>query len=1038
MVRSASTQHNKPTNVPNGAPLVDFVAAAIERTRARNTLSRIVVVASSLYSVFFLRRAVTAKLCDGDGLFNVEFMRIEEVADVLFDTVNQPEIPSMTRLIASELIHNAIDNIDTPGPLTRHVDNDSTLEAVQHTLQELELLDEGAEVALSQLTRGSNKGLYAQLLELQRRYTELASSYLTREMKASMAAQAVSTDADRVNSIFGPDIIVVRAPSPPDAYTRLWDALERLDSSVAVSIKPEDKPDLGKGRVSAQTQFYSTTSAADEPRALIRNLMADAHEGVKFGEMAVLYPTPDYSSRIKDALDAANIKNCGPSPKTLGNTPTGKFVSLFLTMLSTDLRRDTFTAWTTSAPVVNPTDASRVPAVTWEIVSRNANIASFAEVADWQRLLRRFEYRMNRRANHADDTDAESKALNPESYRDAARAASELRYFVSELSNRINVDDRRSWTEWTDWIDDVLADYHLRTDGADDADQTGFDRVSIELDQVRALGSVTRGRVDFTRFARTVQRLLRARVGGDSGWGSAVLVAPLSASIGTAFRSVHIVGMSDRGLPRLGRSDPLLSDDLRRRLDPNGCWLTTKRDDLEHQHREFELALDCAPSRRLYWNKSTLGATNEAYPSPWFVDEILKSRNETNIPVKSLLDPQSDWVEPVATLSEADSLSFEASSDYEFAIQDVAIRSRNETDLATLLSEPSNRALARGECTIGSRKSAVFGPYDGKIPTYLISPTEAGSFSASALQSYAECPYRYFLAHELGADERIDPEESLSLSALDRGILVHSILEEFLSRFGVDASDEGLNHLIDVSNEVCDRFLREEYIGSTTIFELEKGNLLRQLEHWHRNNLHVLDGYEGELMTERQFGYEDDERRHYILADGFPIRLRGKIDLIAVSKSGERALVLDFKSGNSSSYTDIDRDVTASGTKLQLPIYSLMAREILGDDTDISAAYWFVFHDTDIRLRPKSPVTFESAHEDFAPVIETVVSGIRNGNFPARPGNRDTYGGGPPWKNCKFCAYSDACTTDRLISWDQKKSAPELADYVAMAEGEPT
>ena len=926
MVRFASIPQ-KTTSVPNGAPLVDFVATAIKRSRIRNALFRILVVVPSLYSAFFLRRAVTAKLCDDGGMFNVEFMRIEDVSDVLFDATHQPETPSMTRLIASEFIHNAIDVINTPGPLTSHADNESTLDAVQRTLQELELLDGGADAALVKLARRSQNDLYPQLLEIQRRYAALASSYLTRERKASMAAQAVSDDADRVISILGHDMIVVRAPSPPDAYTRLWNVLERLDCSVAVRISPEDRPHHQYDDASAQTRFYSTKSAADEPRALIRNIMSDAREGMRFGDMAVLYPTPDYSSRVKDALDAADIKNCGPSPKTLGEMPTGKFVSLFLTMLSTDIRRDTFTAWTTSAPVINPTNASRVPAVTWEIVSRNANIASFAKTTGWQRLLRRFEYRMNRRADRADDADAESKTINPESYRDAASAASELRHFVSALSDRIDIDDRRSWAEWAGWIDGILGDYHVQTDGVDGAKRTGFDSVSAEIDQVRGLDSVTSTRVGFARFARTIQKLLRARVGGDSGWGSAVLVAPISASIGTAFKSVHIVGMSEGVLPNPGRSDPLLSDEWRRRLDPEGSRLTTKRDDLEHQHREFELALECAQSRRLYWNKAILGATNESYPSPWFIDEILKSHNKANVPVKSLMDRQSDWVESVETLSDVFSSSFEASSDYEFAIQDAAIRSRNDTDLKTLLNEPSNRALMRGGHALRSRQSATFGPYDGNIPARLIGPKESMSFSASALQSYAECPYRYFLAHELNADERIDPEESLHLSALDKGILVHSILEEFFSRFGVDASEEGLKHLIGVSNEVCDRFLRDEYIGSNSIFELERGNLIRQLKHWHRENLDVLDDYDGELMTERRFGYEDDNLGSHILADGFSLKLRGKIDLIAVSESRDRALVLDFKSGRSGSYTDIDRDVTASGTKLQLPIYSLMARK---------------------------------------------------------------------------------------------------------------
>ena len=1034
MIHSVTDLH-KPPCVPNGTPLVEYVASAIMRSRASKTLSRIVVVVPSLYSAFFLRRAVTAKLCDDQGFFNVEFMRIEEVADVLYDATDQQDMPSMTRLIASELIHNAISNINTPGPLTRHADNDSTLDAAQRTLQELELLDGGADAALAQLSRVSNDGLYAQLLELQRKYTALASSYMTREMKASIAAQTVSSDAERVDSIIGADIIVVRAPSPPDAYTRLWDALERLDSSIVVRVEPGDGTNDGIVDNSAKTRFYSSSSAADEPRALIRNLMADARARVRFGEMAVLYPTTDYSSRIKDALDGAGIRNCGPSTKTLGEMPSGKFVSLFLSMVNTDMRRDAFTAWTTSSPVVSPTDGSRVPAVMWEIVSRNAQIPSFAEAGNWYRMLRSFEFRMNRRADRAVTADTESTPINPSSYRNAAIAGAGLRRFVAELTNRIDVDEPRSWAEWADWFDGILADYHVQTDGFDSGDRTGFARVGAEIDQVRDLSSVTSTRIDFARFARTVQRILRARIGGDSGWGSSVLVAPLSASIGTAFRSVHIVGMSEGGLPSIGRSDPLLSDEMRLRLDPDSHWLATKRDVLEHQRREFDLALASAPSRRLYWNKAILGATNESYPSPWFIGEISKSNGQANVPIKSLMDPAAEWVESATVLSDIGTSGFEASSDYEFALQNAAIGSRDESTKKEFLEEPGKQVLKRGKHTLRSRVSGEFGRHDGNIPKHLINASAPLDFSAGVLQNYAECPYRYFLSKELNAEERIDPEELLKLSALDEGRLLHSILERFFARFGVDASEEGRENLTQVAMELCDEFLRDEYTGSRAIFEIARRDLIRRLKHWHQKNLDVLRGYDGELITEFRFGFEDD-LGIYMLRDGTPIHFRGMIDLIAISKSGESALVLDFKSGNSGSFSKIDKDVTDSGTKLQLPIYSLVAREILGDYADISAAYWFVYHDTGIRLRPKSRVGFDAAQEQFDPVIETIVDGIREGNFPARPGDRDSHGDGPAWKNCKYCAYSDTCATDRQAQWNWKKSAPELAGYVLLAEGD--
>ena len=1034
MVQTASYTHL----VPNGAPLVEFVADAISRIRTQSAMTRILVVVPSLYSAFYLRRAVTEKLCrdESGGLFNVEFMRIEEVADTIFDAVSsQPDQPSMTRLIASELIHNAIAELDTPGPLSDHRDNDSTLAAVQDTLRELELLDVGAETALVHLARGSRQGLYPQLLELQRRYAESASKYLTRENKAAFAAAAVSEDPSTLTSIFGPHLIVIRAPSAPDAYTRLWDALEQLDAAIATRIVTDQTIDEHSPSDRTKTNFYSTMGAADEPRALIRNIVADARDGVRFGEMAVFYPTVDYASRVKDALDAANIKNCGPSTKTLAETPSGKFVALFLTMLANEMRRDAFTSWTTSAPVIDPSDGSRVPAVQWEIISRNANIIRFDANTAWQRSIRRYAHRMNNRAERADNDTDDEKTIDPATFRNAANAATQLRWFVSELASRIDVVQSRPWTGWVDWIEGIIAVYHSPHRNSDDRARVGLTRVSADLSQLRELDRITNGDVGFDRFNRTVQRLLRARMGGSSGWGSAVLVAPLSAGIGAAFKSVHILGMSEGGLPGPGRSDPLLSDDLRRGLDPDGHWLTTRRDQLEMQRREFNLTLNCATTRCMYWNKALLGASNESYPSPWFVDEVLKAHDETNVSVKSLMDPQSEWVESVTALSDIGTTKSEASSDYEFGLLDVATRSHDERGLQEMLAEPRNHPILRGGRTLGSRNSRVFDAYDGNV--YRDGKGNATSLhvSASALQGYATCPYRYFMANELHVDARIEPDESLELSSLDKGILVHSILERFFEGFRPEETGEGLIRLREVAHEAFERFLRDEYIGYPAIFELEKVRLLTQLEEWHRDFMKVMSGYDGKVMPEVPFGYEDDSLGNIKTSDGFSLRLRGKIDLVAVSPAGDQAQVLDFKSGSTGSYSDIEKDVTASGTKLQLPIYALIAREILGPATEISAAYWFVFEKGNKRLRPEHKISMEVAQEKFAPVLETIVGGIRAGNFPARPGDRDSWGDGPPWKNCKHCDYSDACHSDRLILWDRKKSSSQLSGYLTLAEG---
>ena len=210
--------------VQNGAPLVKGVADQILGIRRDDPLSRIVVLVPSYFSAFFLRRAVTDEICrvrDG-GFFNVEFMRIEELADRLFDaTPSKPINPSMTRLVAFELIYNAMSALETPGPLTEHANNESTLSAIQRTLQALERLDIGADRALSRLANGALTGLYAQLIEIQGSYAASSMGFLTRENKAAIAAETVTNNPEIVATALASHIVMLQAPIPPDAYSRL-------------------------------------------------------------------------------------------------------------------------------------------------------------------------------------------------------------------------------------------------------------------------------------------------------------------------------------------------------------------------------------------------------------------------------------------------------------------------------------------------------------------------------------------------------------------------------------------------------------------------------------------------------------------------------------------------------------------------------------------------------------------------------------------------------------------------------------------------
>ena len=620
----------KTLQVPNGRSLVEAVAHQIRAARTKNAFGKIAVVAPTHYSVFYLRRAVTDYICNAgdEGVFNVEFMRIEEAADNLFDaTPDRPQKLSMTRLIASELIHNAMSKLATSGPLTQgpltqHVSNDSALDAVQRTLQELERLDIGATGALRQLPQ---MPLYRQLTEVYRSYSSAADGYVTRENKADIAAKTVIDRPELVRSTLAPTVLLIQYPRLPDAYSKLRDNLGRMGDTVTLRISTEvAERDTDSPQSTQETRFYSSTGAMDEPRGLIRNIVGDARDGISFGDMAILYPSNDYASRIKDALDTAGIANCGPSTRTLGDTAAGRFIALFLKMIDADLRRDTFTAWTTSSPVIDPDTGIRVPAVHWEVASRNARVSSFSEGARWQDSLKRYAKSMQYRADRAERNPDDDNPVDPDSLRSVADAAIDLTQFVSNLHDHTSVEDAKSWTKWVDWLTEVINNYLVPSNRDQVEEIPGMNRIRDDLEQVRSLGEISDSVIEFNRFTRTILRLLRTSLRGQYGWGTSVLVAPLEAGIGNVFRAVHIVGMTEGVFPHHGRSDPLLPDDLRRRLDEDGSRLPTKSDQLDIGQQTFQMVLQSADSRRLYWNRALIGATNESYPSPWFVKELLK------------------------------------------------------------------------------------------------------------------------------------------------------------------------------------------------------------------------------------------------------------------------------------------------------------------------------------------------------------------------------------------------------------------------------
>jgi hypothetical protein len=117
---------------------------------------------------------------------------------------------------------------------------------------------------------------------------------------------------------------------------------------------------------------------------------------------------------------------------------------------------------------------------------------------------------------------------------------------------------------------------------------------------------------------------------------------------------------------------------------------------------------------------------------------------------------------------------------------------------------------------------------------------------------------------------------------------------------------------------------------------------------------------------------------------------------------------------------------------LQLPLYALAAKEQFGDEnTPVRTRYWFV---SDAAKYADIGYELDADRlEAFRDALETIAGGVRAGYFPARPGQPDSWSG--TGQNCRLCEFDQLCPADRFRQWERKQMAPELHDYVALAEG---
>lgn len=1039
----------------HGTPARERLAQWMADIKGDDLLIPVTVVVPTQYAGLSLRRSLGA----GGGLINVRFMVLARLAEYL----GSPRLAERGKVPLSPLVELAAIRA-----IAREISGDGPLGEIAHHPR----LHTSLRETFGELVRLSGEGLArlesqdllrAQIVRWYRLSRERLGGYYDREELARAAAAAVeggeASGALRdlgfivfylVQDLSPGEVALVMALGRQGRCAMILGLVgeEEIDAA-ARRVASRMEPVLGPASSAAPSprgygasHLVEASDAQEEVRWVVRHLAHRAEQGLPFHRMAVLYRQRDpYASLILGQLRLAGIPVAGPDPTPLRDTPAGKLLSSLLRVFESDFSRESVLQWMAESPVGMEPGGGLASGelARWEVISRKAGVIQCA--GQWQERVGRYRAALARQLARVEEPE-EALPAEAGELQNLMASADCLLGFLQGLASQSPPTGGSSWRSYAGWSGSLLQGYAQDPGQWPQEHQTSYDRVMALLDELAGLDAVAPG-TDLAGFRWMLDDALEAPSGRAGLTGSGVFVAPVAAAQAMAFEAVYLVGMAEGAFPPRMPDDPMLPDHLREEVE-GGDRLPLRRARRIEERRLFLAALAAGCERVLSYSKTDTAAQRGQHPSPWFLDETARLHGS---PVGSADLPKLGspaWLSVIQSSQQALEYSIElAAADlHDYDVASVARwRARGyplERHFLALEDGPLGRALRMER----GRRGVEFTVWDGRLSALagqsrLLRLPVDGALSPTRLERWAVCPFRYFLGDVLGISALERPEELWTISSLDRGTLIHTILEQFvraamergrLPGFGEPWGELHRKWLMEIAEKEFERAEAEGITGRRLLWEAVQEEIRQDLLGFlEEDGRHRAEQQLRPSGVEQRFGPDRSDSLPPVvvpLSSGLQLRFRGRIDRVDLHPSGSRVIVIDYKTGSASPYQEMKTDPLGGGRRLQLPVYALAARSAAGEGAEVEAHYWFV---TARGGFERKAVSLAQVERRFLEVVETIAAGIQQGLFPANPGppGRD----GRP-QNCQFCDFDRICLTDRELLWMRKRDNPELSPYL--------
>ncbi len=208
-------------------------------------------------------------------------------------------------------------------------------------------------------------------------------------------------------------------------------------------------------------------------------------------------------------------------------------------------------------------------------------------------------------------------------------------------------------------------------------------------------------------------------------------------------------------------------------------------------------------------------------------------------------------------------------------------------------------------------QNSIYSIYENKMQT-----------SVSKLESYAKCPFAYFLQYNL----RLKDRKMFEVLHVDIGTVFHAILDEFnktIDDLGIKFQEVTEAQISEIVEDVVENLDKNEFL---LIFNnsYRYSYYLERIKEIAKSSIgalsiHLREGDFSIFKSEFEFGQDKISKIVINIDDEKEIELTGKVDRIDILEDGENRYVkvLDYKT----SHKKFNEDDVVLGTQLQLLTY---------------------------------------------------------------------------------------------------------------------